>query len=173
MCRRCPREPGPPELDGCPDRDGDGIPDIDDKCPDQPGPVENDGCPVKEDEPLVQLETEHLTLKDAIHFDTAKDTIKPESFKLLGQIADLIRQHTELKKIRVEGHTDNVGGASYNKDLSQRRARSVVRWLVENGKIPPARLESAGFGFERPVASNATATGRARNRRVEFNIIQE
>ncbi len=170
---RCPRDPGPAELDGCPDRDGDGIPDIDDKCPDQPGPVENDGCPVPEGEPLVQIETEHLTLKDAIHFDTAMDTIKPESFKILNQIADLLREHKELKKVRVEGHTDNVGGAAYNKDLSMRRARSVVRYLVEKGKIEPDRLEFSGYGFERPVASNATATGRAKNRRVEFTILEQ
>ncbi len=101
------------------------------------------------------------------------DTIKPESFKILNQVADLLRQHAELKKIRVEGHTDNVGGAGYNKDLSQRRARSVVRYLVEKGKIPAQRLESEGYGFERPVASNATATGRAKNRRVEFQILAE
>jgi outer membrane protein OmpA-like peptidoglycan-associated protein len=170
---RCPRDPGPPELEGCPDRDGDGIPDIDDKCPDEPGPVENEGCPLKPDEPLVEIETERLSLKDAIHFDTAKDTIKPESFKILDQIAELLRQHSELKKVRVEGHTDNVGGAGYNKDLSERRARSVVRYLAEKGKVPASRLESAGYGFERPVASNATATGRAKNRRVEFTILAE
>jgi outer membrane protein OmpA-like peptidoglycan-associated protein len=168
---RCPRDPGPPELEGCPDRDGDGVPDIDDKCPDQPGPVENDGCPLKEDEPLVEIETERLTLKDAIHFDTAKDTIKSESFKILDQVAELLRAHPELKKIRVEGHTDNVGSGAYNKDLSQRRARSVMRYLVERGRIPAERLESEGYGFERPVASNATATGRAKNRRVEFQIL--
>jgi outer membrane protein OmpA-like peptidoglycan-associated protein len=170
---RCPYDPGPAELEGCPDRDGDGVPDIDDKCPDQPGPVENDGCPLKEDEPLVEIETERLTLKDAIHFDTAMDTIKSESFKILNQIADIMKQHPELKRIRVEGHTDNVGAAAYNKDLSQRRARSVVRYLVEKGKVPAARLESEGYGFERPVASNATATGRAKNRRVEFQILGE
>jgi outer membrane protein OmpA-like peptidoglycan-associated protein len=168
---RCPDQPGPAELDGCPDRDGDGVPDIDDKCPDQPGPVENDGCPIPEGEPLVEIETERLTLKDAIHFDTGMDTIKPESFKILNQIAELIRSHPELTKIRVEGHTDNVGGAAYNKDLSRRRAGSVVRYLVEKGKVPADRLESDGFGFERPVASNATATGRAKNRRVDFQIV--
>jgi outer membrane protein OmpA-like peptidoglycan-associated protein len=170
---RCPRDPGPPELEGCPDRDGDGIPDIDDKCPDEPGPVENEGCPLKPDEPLVEIETERLSLKDAIHFDTAKDSIKPESFKILDQIAELLRQHSELKRVRVEGHTDNVGGGAYNKDLSERRARSVVRYLIERGKVAPGRLEAAGFGFERPVASNATATGRAKNRRVEFTILGE
>jgi outer membrane protein OmpA-like peptidoglycan-associated protein len=170
---QCPREPGPAELDGCPDRDGDGIPDKDDKCPDQPGPVQNDGCPVADDEPLVEIETERLSLKDAIHFDTAKDTIKSESFKILDQVAALLKQHSELKRVRVEGHTDNVGGAGYNKDLSQRRARSVVRYLVDKGGVAADRLEFAGYGFERPVASNGTAVGRSKNRRVDFTILGE
>ncbi len=170
---QCPREPGPADLDGCPDRDGDGIPDKDDKCPDQPGPVQNDGCPVAEDEPLVTIENERLTLKDSIHFDTAKDTIQTDSFKLLDQIAALLNEHSELKKIRIEGHTDNVGPAAYNKDLSFRRAKSVVRYLAEKGKVAPSRLEAAGYGFERPVASNSTAVGRSKNRRVEFTILGE
>jgi outer membrane protein OmpA-like peptidoglycan-associated protein len=170
---QCPRDAGPAELDGCPDRDGDGLPDKDDRCPDQPGPVQNDGCPPKEGEPLVEIETERLSLKDAIHFEFAKDTIKPESFRILDQVAELLKQHAELKRIRVEGHTDNVGSASYNKDLSERRARSVVRYLVDRAGVERARLESAGYGFERPVASNATPVGRAKNRRVEFAILGE
>lgn len=169
----CPRVPGPAALDGCPDRDGDEIPDKDDECPDQAGPVQNQGCPVGEDEPLVEIETERLSLRDAIHFDTAKDTIKRESFRILDEVAKLLKQHEELKRVRVEGHTDNVGGASYNKELSERRARSVVRYLVERGGVPQSRLEAAGFGFERPVASNATAVGRSKNRRVEFTILAE
>ncbi|HET7826925.1 MAG TPA: OmpA family protein, partial [Anaeromyxobacter sp.] len=167
----CPHEPGPPELDGCPDSDGDGIPDREDRCPHEPGPAENDGCPVKVDETAVEIETERLTVKDSIQFDTAKDTIKRQSFPILDQIAKLLNDHAELKKIRVEGHTDNVGSASYNKDLSERRAASVVRYLVGKG-VARSRLEPAGFGFERPVASNATALGRAKNRRVEFRIVQ-
>jgi outer membrane protein OmpA-like peptidoglycan-associated protein len=87
-------------------------------------------------------------------------------------VAKLILEHPELKKIRVEGHTDNVGSAPYNKDLSERRAASVVRYLAEKG-VPRARLDAAGYGFERPVASNATALGRAKNRRVEFRIVGE
>jgi outer membrane protein OmpA-like peptidoglycan-associated protein len=169
---RCPTVPGPPELDGCPDRDGDGIPDVEDRCPDQPGPAENEGCPLAEDEPLVEIETEKLSLKDSIHFDTARDTIQPESFPVLDQVAALLASHPELKRIRVEGHTDNVGAAAYNKDLSARRAASVVRYLVEKG-IAPGRLVPAGFGFERPVATNETALGRAKNRRVEFTILGE
>jgi outer membrane protein OmpA-like peptidoglycan-associated protein len=168
---QCPREAGPAALDGCPDRDGDELPDRDDECPARPGPVQNDGCPVADDEPLVEIESERLSLRDAIHFDTGKDSIRPESFRILDEIADVLRQHPELQRIRIEGHTDNVGAAAYNKDLSERRAASVVRYLVERGGVPKERLEAKGYGFERPVASNATAVGRSRNRRVEFTIL--
>ena len=169
---QCPLDAGPAELDGCPDRDGDGIPDREDRCPDEAGPAQNDGCPLKEDEPTVEIETERLSLKDSIHFDTARDTIKRDSFKMLDEIAALFMQHPELKLVRVEGHTDNVGGAAYNKDLSQRRAAAVVRYLVGKG-VGETRLKAAGYGFERPIASNKTAGGRAKNRRVEFMILGE
>ncbi len=168
----CPRDPGPAELDGCPDDDGDLIPNREDRCPKQPGPAENDGCPVAVDEPVVEIESERLSLKDSIQFDTGKDTIKPGSFPVLDQIAKIISEHSELKRLRVEGHTDNVGSGPYNKELSERRAASVVRYLVGKGVGRP-RLVPAGFGFERPVASNATALGRAKNRRVEFRILGE
>lgn len=168
---QCPLDAGPAELDGCPDLDGDAIPDREDDCPREPGPAQNDGCPLKEEEPIVEIETERLSLKDAIHFDTAKDTIKSESFKILDEIARILVDHPELKKVRVEGHTDNVGGASYNKDLSQRRAASVVRYL--STKNLGDRLVPMGYGFERPIASNQTAGGRAKNRRVEFTILGE
>ncbi len=168
----CPRDAGPAELDGCPDIDLDLIPDREDRCPREPGPAENEGCPVSVDEPVVEIESERLTLKDSIQFDTGKDTIKRPSFKILDQVAKLVLEHAELKKIRVEGHTDNVGSASYNKDLSERRAASVMRYLTEKG-VPAARLAAAGFGFERPIASNGTALGRAKNRRVEFRILEE
>jgi OOP family OmpA-OmpF porin len=169
----CPRDPGPAALDGCPDRDHDEIPDKDDRCPDEPGPIQKAGCPVAAGEPLVEIETERLSLKDAIRFDSGRDTIRPESFRVLGEIAKVLAQHPELKKVRVEGHTDDVGPAAYNKDLSERRATAVVRWLVEKGGIERQRLEPRGFGFERPIASNSTAVGRSRNRRVEFTIVEE
>ncbi len=169
---RCPDQPGPAELEGCPDRDGDGVPDIDDKCPDQPGPAKNDGCPLAPEEPVVEIETSRLSLKDAINFDTGRDTIRPESAHIVGEIAQVLNAHPELKRIRVEGHTDNVGGRGYNLDLSKRRARAVVRALVQRG-VAAGRLEPEGYGFERPVESNATALGRAKNRRVEFTILEQ
>jgi OmpA-OmpF porin, OOP family len=168
----CPREPGTPDQDGCPDRDGDGIPDPQDRCPDAPGPAENDGCPARDDEPLVEIETERLSLKDAIHFDTGLDSIKPESSRVLDAISSILNQHPELKRIQVEGHTDDVGGKAYNRDLSQRRAQSVVTALIQRG-VSTDRLVARGFGFDRPIADNRNALGRAKNRRVEFTIVAE
>ena len=166
----CPTEPGLAQFDGCPDADGDGIPDREDRCPTVPGPAENEGCPLPEGEPLVEVEASRLSLKDSIHFDTGQDTIQPGSFPVLDQVARILEEHPELEHLRVEGHTDNVGGAAYNKELSARRAAAVVRYLVGRG-VAVGRLVAAGFGFERPIASNDTALGRARNRRVEFTIV--
>lgn len=168
----CPTQPGPAELDGCPDDDGDGIPNREDKCPTQPGPAENDGCPLAEGEPLVEVGSRRILLNEPILFDTGMDTIKSDSFPLLDQVARLLADHPEMKRVRVEGHTDNVGNAAYNKDLSARRAASVVRYLVGKG-VPQSRLVPAGYGFEQPIASNATALGRAKNRRVAFTILDE
>jgi outer membrane protein OmpA-like peptidoglycan-associated protein len=166
----CPDQPGTLDLDGCPDRDGDSIPDPQDDCPDQPGPAVSNGCPPAENEPLVEIETERLSLRDAIAFDFGKDTIKPESDRILNQIATLLSQHQEVGHIRVEGHTDNVGSRAYNLDLSERRAAAVVKALVSRG-VKRGVLVPAGYGFDRPVASNDTALGRAKNRRVEFVVV--
>jgi OmpA-OmpF porin, OOP family len=166
----CPTVPGRPELDGCPDDDADGIPNPEDRCPQVPGPAENEGCPLEEGEPLVEIEAERLSLRDSIHFDTDRDTIKAESFPVLDQVARILAAHPELKRIRVEGHTDNVGPAAYNKGLSARRATSVVRYLIGKG-LAADRLVPEGFGLERPIATNETALGRAKNRRVEFTIL--
>jgi outer membrane protein OmpA-like peptidoglycan-associated protein len=107
-----------------------------------------------------------------INFDTGRASIRPESKRVLDEIATVLKAHGELKRIRVEGHTDNVGGQAYNLDLSERRAKAVVEALITRG-IARERLAAAGFGFGKPIASNATAFGRAKNRRVEFTILLE
>ena len=170
---RCPDQPGPAELEGCPDRDGDGVPDIDDRCPDQPGPPQNDGCPLAAGAPLVEIEVDRsrLSLRDAITFDSGRDTLRSESSRVLDEVARALLAHPELSRVRVDGHTDSVGGRAYNQDLSARRARAVVRALVQRG-VTADRLTSEGFGFDRPLASNTTALGRAKNRRVEFTILE-
>lgn len=101
-----------------------------------------------------------------IHFDTGKATIMPDSESTLNEIVKLLQQNSDLK-IRVEGHTDNVGGATANQTLSERRAQAVVAWLVAH-EVSGARLSAKGFGESQPVGDNSTEDGRAKNRRVEL-----
>jgi OmpA-OmpF porin, OOP family len=84
-------------------------------------------------------------------------------------VLKVLTDHPDIKALRVEGHTDNQGAADFNKKLSEQRAASVVRWLVQHG-VDASRLSSQGFGFERPIDSNDTPDGRKNNRRVEFHI---
>ncbi len=165
----CPDEPGPIFTHGCPDRDGDGVPDKVDACPDEPGPPANHGCPWGKKQ-LVVINQGRLEIGEQVHFDTAKATIQKRSYALLDQVADLILAHPEIGRIEIRGHTDDRGGRAYNRTLSTRRADAVRRYLVADG-VPGRRLQSRGFGFSRPIATNATEEGRARNRRVEFAIL--
>ena len=102
-----------------------------------------------------------------IYFDFASDKIKPESEPVLREIADTLN-HNPAWKLRVEGHTDNIGGDEYNLDLSQRRAEAVKLALVTRYHIAADRLTPQGFGASRPKEPNDTLAGRARNRRVEL-----
>lgn len=167
----CPTEYGPKENQGCPwpDTDGDTLIDRFDNCPTERGPVENQGCPWSKKQ-LVVIKPERLEILDKVYFEFDKATLLPESFPLLTQVAAVILAHPELKVVRVDGHTDNIGGAAYNKDLSTRRAESVRTFLIQQG-VAPERLSFQGFGFERPIATNDTEEGRGENRRVEFLII--
>jgi OmpA-OmpF porin, OOP family len=101
-----------------------------------------------------------------VQFDTGKATIRPESEKILVEVASMLAAQGQLR-LAIEGHTDNAGSASANKPLSQQRAQAVVTALTARG-IAGARLTAAGFGSEKPIADNATEAGRAKNRRVEL-----
>lgn len=101
-----------------------------------------------------------------LHFDTAKSSIKPDSAGTIQEIANLLRARPQLK-VAIEGHTDNVGSPASNKALSEGRSKAVLDAVVAAG-IAPARLKSAGYGQERPIADNRTEEGRAKNRRVEL-----
>lgn len=167
----CPDVAGPAELDGCPDKDGDGIPDVQDECPDEAGPPSTDGCPLL-DEPLVIFEEGEFVIRGTILFDSGRASIKSQSFRLLDDTAQILEENPEVEKVYIDGHTDSAGKASTNLSLSQRRAQSVVEYLVKKG-IAVRRLEARGFGEQRPIAENDTALGRAKNRRVEFTIEDE
>lgn len=166
----CPNEPGSRELDGCPDRDKDGVPDREDKCPDQPGPAENDGCPM-ESAPLVVLDASGIRLKGNVLFETGKNVIQKQSYPVLDEVYAVLSKHPEVGAVRVEGHTDNRGAHDYNLDLSNRRSKAVMEYLVTKG-LPKERLSAKGFSFDKPVASNESALGRAKNRRVDFTLLK-
>lgn len=169
---RCPREPGDKANAGCPwpDRDGDGTVDLFDNCPDQPGPPDNAGCP-RELPQKVIIRRDRLEILEVIYFEFDKALIRPESFELLEQVAKVLVAHPEIGHVRIEGHTDRVGSAMYNRELSLARANAVKTFLVERGQVAGERLSTRGFGFDRPIASNDDDAGRAQNRRVEFLIV--
>jgi OOP family OmpA-OmpF porin len=98
-------------------------------------------------------------------FDTNKSIIKKNSFKDVDNLVAVMKQYPDLNVV-VEGHTDNVGSAAYNKKLSQRRADAVKSYMVKKG-IDAKRLTAKGFGLEKPIADNKTKAGKAKNRRVE------
>jgi outer membrane protein OmpA-like peptidoglycan-associated protein len=172
----CPDQPGVktdnPATNGCPpdpDRDKDGIPNDVDACPDQAGQPDTD--PAKNGCPKAFIQGTQIKILDQVRFATGKSAIVPgkESEEVLGAVFQILTDHPEITALRVEGHTDNQGGAALNKRLSEQRAAAVVRWLVQHG-IDASRLSSKGFGFERPIDSNDTPEGRKNNRRVEFHI---
>jgi outer membrane protein OmpA-like peptidoglycan-associated protein len=101
----------------------------------------------------------------AIHFDTGKATIKPESQKIVGEIAALLKDNPGLQ-VSIEGHTDNTGMPQGNKTLSDERAKAVVAAVAAQG-VEASRMSAVGWGQDKPVADNATEEGRAKNRRVE------
>lgn len=160
-----------PTTNGCPpDTDGDGILDDTDACPNEPGPKNED--PKRNGCPLVQVTEKEIKINEQVKFRTNSAEILKESDAILEAVKAVLTAHPEIKKLQVEGHTDNVGSPEYNKDLSARRAASVVAWLTKNG-IDPKRLVSVGFGLEKPIDTNETEAGRANNRRVAFTILEK
>lgn len=101
-----------------------------------------------------------------VNFDFAKATLKPDAQPIIAQIVELLKRNPDLK-VSIDGHTDSIGGHDYNVKLSQARAASVVAAITAAG-IDAGRLKSAGYGPDKPVASNDSEDGRAKNRRVEL-----
>jgi len=174
---KCPDVPedkdGIDDGDGCPedDADQDGIPDAQDACPKEPGGKSSDpkknGCPS-----FIKVEGNVVRIMQQVHFATGSTTILPESFPMLQEITNLLKANKSIKRMSIEGHTDNRGPAEMNKTLSAGRALSVLNWLVQHG-VENTRLESHGYGLEKPIEPNDTDAGRAANRRVEFKILDE
>ena len=125
----------------------------------------------RQGKPNVVIKKKRITIRRKIHFAPGSEEIKSGSFGLMDEIADVILSHPELKLVEIQGHSDNKGSRKYNIRLSERRAKSVRQYLVDSG-VEGTRLRAKGYGPLRPVAPNFTSQGRARNRRVEFHIIE-
>jgi outer membrane protein OmpA-like peptidoglycan-associated protein len=163
----CPSIAGPIENRGCPyeDTDGDGLLDKDDECPMTPGPKENNGCPIIEKEEQEVLNTAFSNLE----FETNLDVIKSGSKPALTELSKTLKKKPDWK-LKLSGHTDNVGDDDANMILSKKRAESVKRFLTSQG-IDEGRIRTEYFGESKPLEDNKTAAGRQKNRRVEFKII--
>ena len=157
-----------PRTNGCPpDRDHDGVLDAADACPDQPGPANEDakknGCPI------AFLTDTQIRITDQIKFRFGLAELDPAGDPVLQAVLAILKTHVEIKKIKVEGHTDSVGTPERNRALSTARAAAVGEWLVKHG-IDKSRVAAEGFGLTRPLETNDSDAGRAANRRVEFHI---
>ena len=170
---KCPLEAedkdGFEDEDGCPDcdNDGDGVPEcpeVVDMCPSKAANTP-DGCPEYKN---VVVTEKKIEIGQTVYFETNKAVIKPVSFPLLDEVAQVLIDNPEIH-VRVEGHTDARGGDDFNMGLSEARASAVENYLVARG-VAAERMESQGLGETKPIADNRTRSGRAQNRRVEFVI---
>jgi OOP family OmpA-OmpF porin len=159
------------------DEDGDGVADKFDKCPGTASGVVVDGagCPLVAPAPIVRekviiTESDRKVVADAIRnleFDVNKSTIRSKSYPTLNRVADLLK--TKNFSLRLAGHTDSQGSDALNMALSKDRAESIKAYLVSQG-VNASRVEATGYGESQPIASNKTASGRQKNRRVEFSL---
>ncbi|MFP3871154.1 MAG: OmpA family protein, partial [Syntrophobacteria bacterium] len=141
---------------GCPlDSDADGVYDYLDQCPRTPrgAKVDKRGCWVIR----------------GVQFDLGRSEVKPSSYPILDEVAEVLEKNPSLR-VEIEGHTDSTGTAALNQRLSEQRAEAVLEYLVSAG-ISRERLSAKGYGLTRPIASNNTREGRAKNRRVELKPI--
>lgn len=169
----CPNVAGDRDKDGCPleDSDKDGIADANDRCPTEPetanGYLDEDGCP---DVPpgSVKVTNTRVEIKEIVVFETGSATLEPSSFTVLNDVVKVL-QDAPTMRLRIEGHTDAEGADAANLKLSKERAQSVRVYLESQG-IDRGRLTSTGLGETKPIDTNRTPAGRAKNRRVEFHI---
>jgi OOP family OmpA-OmpF porin len=173
---RCADTPRGCSVDstGCPqDSDHDGVCDGLDKCPETPegAQVDVNGCPAMRMERETKLLETGMLRLEGVNFDTGKATLRPESSRPLNDVGDILARWPELK-IEIGGYTDSDGSAAANLALSKARAQAVLTYLLSRfPELDPGRFKAVGYGESNPIASNDTELGRARNRRVEFRVL--
>jgi outer membrane protein OmpA-like peptidoglycan-associated protein len=153
------------ETTSRPDRDGDGVPDGEDRCPDVAGPRENHGCPPYQ---KLVVHPDKLELKEKLYFSWNQAALQEASFPALDEVVQALKDNKNFR-VQVEGHASSEGGDEHNQTLSEQRADAVLDYFVAHG-ISKDRLVSKGFSSSVPVASNTTEAGREQNRRVEFSV---
>lgn len=160
----CPEFAGVASLNGCPDRDGDGITDAEDACPDQAGTRELKGCPEIEEEVVEKLEF----ATKAVQFEHNSSILRQSSYAVLDTLVNIMGDYPAYS-LRASGHTDSEGNDGYNLELSEKRAKACVDYLINKG-VAPIRLVYIGYGEAKPIADNITEDGKGTNRRVEFEL---
>jgi outer membrane protein OmpA-like peptidoglycan-associated protein len=175
---QCPNTPAGAKVDdkGCPiDSDGDGVYDGIDQCPDTPKGLKVDakGCPIE----LIERETElfdtGLIRLENVNFETGKADLLPDAFPTLDAVGAVLAKWPQLK-IEIGGHTDSRGSAAKNLTLSQARADSVLSYVMRKyPALQPAQFTVKGYGKTRPIAPNTDVLGMAKNRRVEFVVVNK
>jgi hypothetical protein len=122
--------------------------------------------------PRVEVRDHKIEIHEKIQFDDNRATIRSASRELMDEIGTVITRNPQIKRIRIEGHASAEGSRRHNRTLSAARARSVAKYLRDHG-VAAGELVAVGYGSDRPIADNATADGREKNRRVEFVIVEQ
>jgi outer membrane protein OmpA-like peptidoglycan-associated protein len=141
--------------------------------PPLPPPPPPEPEPEPEPPKRVVVEDNKITISEKIQFDFDKATIRPESDGLMAEIISVIKENPHIKKIAIEGHTSSEGTEKHNLKLSDARAKAVMDYLVNKGGLPKEMFTAKGYGESRLIADESTEEGREKNRRVEFNIIEQ
>ncbi|MCB9764304.1 MAG: OmpA family protein [Alphaproteobacteria bacterium] len=120
----------------------------------------------------VKVTAQEVRILQQVFFETDKAVIRPESYALLDEVANTLVVNPQIRLVEVQGHTDSVGSAEYNQQLSEDRANAVRQYLIDKG-VSARRLQARGYGNTRPLGSEETEAGRAENRRVQFEIVEQ
>jgi OOP family OmpA-OmpF porin len=137
----------------------------------EPEPVA--AAPEPEPQKRVEVRDNKIVINEKIQFAVNSDKIQNVSFDLLNEVAKVIQENPQIKKIEIQGHASAEGGDAHNMRLSDRRAKAVKKYLTSKGGVDKGELSAKGYGETQPIASNDTEDGREKNRRVEFVITEQ
>ncbi len=165
----CPFLKGLPEHQGCPDTDKDGVSDKVDLCPFLKGTASNNGCPKRGGSKINDLDHDYLP-NVHVEFDTDKSIIKPMYWARLDEMVSFLQEQEDLN-VYISGHTDEEGNAAYNYELGQRRSFEVQNYFIERG-VRAGRISIISYGETKPIHTNKSVYGKAKNRRAEVVLVR-